>query len=144
MTSEINAMLIGPFCPCCGTGAHALELLAGILDKIDNETGNPSKEAQNDLIEWANNIRKQSTKKYIIIDSHDYMFDTGIPEMIIYNTKEEALIDMFGEDTDGEFESLEEYHKYNIENYTRGDGESNKILFEVDILTNKMTKMIIE
>jgi len=48
---------IGPFCPCCGTGAGALEILADVLDALDQSIKRTDHRAQEDLRKWAHNIR---------------------------------------------------------------------------------------
>ena len=50
---------VGPFCPCCGTGAFGLEILVETMDEIDKIEGFKSREVQEDLLKWAKQIREK-------------------------------------------------------------------------------------
>jgi hypothetical protein len=53
---------IGPQCPCCDTGAAALEILADLIDaQWKSRDKDPS--AQSDLRQWAKNIRLKSGER---------------------------------------------------------------------------------
>jgi len=55
---------IGPFCPCCGTGAHGLEILIDFFDTLDPIYGFKGRSVQEDLQEWSNTI-KNKDKDYL-------------------------------------------------------------------------------
>ena len=91
---------------------------------------------------------------YVLIDNHDY-YGSGEAELFIYSTKKEALIHLFGEkfDDDDEYWIEEfgksckevsdvEFYENRIKNYTNGDGESMKSIFEIDTKTKK-AKLIV-
>jgi hypothetical protein len=81
--------------------------------------------------------------KYIVINDHEYIFDNGIPEVMIYNDVTEAFKEIFGEDLeDSEFDNLIDYWNDCIKNYVNGDGCSSRFIFELD-LENNSSKMIL-
>ena len=64
--------------------------------------------------------------KYIVHRGNDYMGESGTPDLSIYNTLEEALKDIFGDD----------YSMEDVENYESGDGQMTMSIFKVDIVNN--------
>jgi hypothetical protein len=80
-------------------------------------------------------------KKYVVVNL-DESYNRKKKSMVLYNTEEEALIDMFGKDEDEEFESLTAYHKDCIENFDVSDYNGLMSIFELDLETME-TELII-
>jgi hypothetical protein len=79
---------------------------------------------------------------YILVDNNDYMNNEFLPIAEYYDTKEEALFSLFDDcekedyydENDNTFEdkSDSEYLTTRLKEYTYGDGESVKLIFEVN------------
>jgi hypothetical protein len=67
MTEEEDQPDLGPYCPCCGTGAQGLEIIEEFFDTLDPVYGFKGKQVQKDLSTWAKQIRNKQAQKDLLI-----------------------------------------------------------------------------